>query len=146
MHFRQVLARRLTVSRRVLALGLMGMTALAAMTPLGAMAQSVVELPGVHASADAGCVEPTHEGSPPASSSGTPVALSYACLNRMMAADVAPATLPDLGADVSKRPTNSLGLYNASGLRNRMGQNLGISVHPYRPKVTYPTPLATPTH
>ena len=102
-----------------------------------AIGQSVVELPGVHASANAGCVEPAQ-----AASAG----LSYSCLSRMMAADPVPAAPSDLGADVSKRPTNSLGLYNASGLRNRMGQNLGISVQPYRPKATYPTPLVTPSH
>lgn len=123
--------------------------ALIAMPPMCALAQSVVELPGVHASADAGCVEPARSASAastaasPASTGASP-ALSYGCLNRMMAADPAAST-PQVTADVSKRPTNSLGLYNASALQNRMGQNLGISVHPYRPKVTYPTPLATPT-
>lgn len=35
----------------------------------------------------------------------------------------------------------SLGLYNASSLRNRMGTHLGTSVQPYRPSVTYPPPL-----
>jgi hypothetical protein len=109
--------------------------ALIALLPLCATAQSVVELPGVHASADTSCVDPARAAS---------AAISYNCLNRMMAADPAPAALPDLNADVGKRPTNSLGLYNASGLRNRMGPNLGTSVQPYRPKVSYPNPLATP--
>jgi hypothetical protein len=115
--------------RHCVALGLI------AMTPLCASAQSVVELPGVHASAETSCVDPARAAS---------AAISYNCLNRMMAADPVPAAPPDLNADVSKRQTNSLGLYNASGLRNRMGPNLGNSVQPYRPKVSYPNPLATP--
>lgn len=115
------------------------MLALVATVPLCAAAQSVVELPGVHAAADAGCVEPAH-----AASSAARANLSYACLTRMMTADPVATGTPQIGTDVSKRPTNSLGLYNASGLQNRMGQNLGISVHPYRPQVSYPTPLATP--
>ncbi|MEX1826954.1 hypothetical protein [Luteibacter sp. CQ10] len=97
-----------------------------------AAAQQVIELPGVHASAERGCVEPGD-----GSSAG---ALSYACLNTMVATQASGAPVIP-GADVTKRPTNSLGLYNASGLRNRMGPNLGISVQPYRPKPAYPSLL-----
>ena len=105
-----------------------GLLALA--TSFGVSAQ-VVDLPGVRASAEISCVEPAHS----ASSS-----LSYACLTRMMTA-TPPTPTPTLQADPSQRPSNTMGLYNASGLRNRMGPNLGISVQPYRPKVTYPNPL-----
>ena len=100
-------------------------------------AQPVVDLPGVHASADASCVEPAKAAS---------AALSYSCLTRMMAADPVIAPPPGLDTDVSKRPSNTIGLYSASGLQNRMGPNLGISVHPYRPQVTYPSPLVPPAH
>lgn len=100
-----------------------------------AMAQSVVDLPGVHAAADAGCVGPAD---------ATSAGLSYACLSRLMAADAAPAGTPAIEAAVSRRPTNTLGLYNAAGLQHRMGPNLGVSVQPYRPKLTYPTPLIGP--
>lgn len=94
---------------------------------------SVITLPGVHASANApGCAEA--EGSQPA-------ALSYECLNRAVA-PVANAAIPiTLDAGVRDRPTNQLGLYNAAALGHRMGPNLGTSVQPYRPKVSYPTPL-----
>lgn len=104
---------------------------LATAIPFGVSAQ-VVDLPGIHASAETGCVEPARS---------TSSALSYACLTRMMTATPAMPT-PTLQSDPSQRPSNTLGLYNASGLRNRMGPNLGISVQPYRPKVTYPNPLA----
>ncbi len=97
----------------------------------GAIAQAAVDLPGVHATA--GCVEPA---------GAAPVGLSYACLSQRMTGDMTP--MPVLDGDVTKSPTNRLGLYNASGLRNRMGTNLGRSVQPYRPVVTYPTPMATP--
>lgn len=97
-----------------------------------AVAQQVIELPGVHASAEGGCVEPGDGGSAGA--------LSYACLNTMVAVRASRAPVIP-GADVTKRPTNSLGLYNASGLRNRMGPNLGTSVEPYRPKPVYASPL-----
>nr|WP_063573771.1 hypothetical protein [Luteibacter rhizovicinus] len=101
----------------------------------GAFAQEtkgVVTLPGVHASATPGCVD-HEEGNP---------TLSYACLNHMVATAVTPVPMPG-DADITRRPSNTLGLYNANGLSHRMGPNLGISVQPYRPKLTYPTPLAT---
>jgi hypothetical protein len=99
-------------------------------TPWATSAQ-VVDLPGVRASAETGCVEPARSAS---------ASLSYACLTRMMTAT--PSTpAPATQADPSRMPGNALGLYNASGLRNRMGPNLGISVQPYRPKVSYPVPL-----
>ena len=91
----------------------------------------VVDLPGVHATGDAGCVEPAPGAAP---------ALSYGCLTRMMTATPLPPGT-GLQGDPAQRSSNTLGLYNASGLRNRMGPNLGISVQPYRPKVSYPTPL-----
>lgn len=102
-------------------------------TAFAVHAQHVVELPGVKASATPeGCVAPVDAGA---------ASLSYDCLTRMVTADPTPKA-PDLsGADVSKRPSNTLGLYNASGLQNRMGPNLGISAQPYRPKLVYPNPL-----
>jgi hypothetical protein len=117
MRIRQVLAMGLTVA-----------------TPC-AMAQSVVDLPGVHAAANADCVE-----SADAASAG----LSYACLSRLMAADAVPIGMPAIDAGVERRPSNTLGLYNAAGLQHRMGPNLGVSVQPYRPKLTYPAPLLGP--
>jgi hypothetical protein len=101
------------------------------MTASVAVTAQVVDLPAVRASAESGCVEPA---------SGASSALSYDCLTHLM---TAPPSIPatTLQADPSRRPSNTLGLYNASGLRNRMGPNLGISVQPYRPKVSYPTPL-----
>ena len=101
----------------------------------GALAQetkSVVTLPGVHASATPGCVEHS-------ANDGT--SLSYACLNQLVTSSATTVPLPR-DADITTRPTNTLGLYNANSLSHRMGPNLGISVQPYRPKVTYPTPLA----
>jgi hypothetical protein len=92
----------------------------------------VITLPGVHASATPGCVDHDERST-----------LSYACLNRLVATSVTPVPMPG-DADISKRPSNTIGLYNANSLSHRMGPNLGISVQPYRPKVVYPTPLAKP--
>jgi hypothetical protein len=92
----------------------------------------VITLPGVHASATPGCVEHDERST-----------LSYACLNRLVATSVTPVPMPG-DADITKRPSNTIGLYNANSLSHRMGPNLGISVQPYRPKVVYPTPLAKP--
>ena len=103
-----------------------------AFAPLGGATQTVVDLPGVHASAETACVETTD---------GARAALSYACLNRAMAATQDGGHF-GLGTPVGGRPTNTLGLYNASSLSHRMGQNLGISVEPFRPKTSYPKPLA----
>jgi ABC-type Fe3+-hydroxamate transport system substrate-binding protein len=102
--------------------------------------KGVVTLPGVHASATPGCVEHA-DGNAPDSTAGAVATLSYGCLNHLVANDVTPVPMPD--ADTTKRPSNTLGLYNANSLSHRMGQNLGVSVQPYRPRVTYPTPLAT---
>jgi hypothetical protein len=113
------------------------MFVLTAVATSGAFAQEtkgVVTLPGVHASATPGCVE--HDDASTA-------ALSYACLNHLVATDVSPVPMPG-DADITKRPSNTIGLYNANSLSHRMGPNLGTSVQPYRPKITYPTPLATP--
>ena len=96
-----------------------------------AVAAQVVDLPAVHASAESGCVAPA---------SGSSSGLSYGCLTQMMTATPAPPTATQQ-ANPAQRPSNTLGLYNASGLRNRMGPNLGNSVQPYRPKVSYPNPL-----
>lgn len=96
-------------------------------------AQHVVQLPGVSATASPeGCVSPASAGS---------AALSYSCLTRLVTAEATPKAPETPGADISKRPSNTLGLYNASSLQNRMGPNLGISVQPYRPKLVYPNPL-----
>ncbi|MDR6644701.1 hypothetical protein J2X57_003944 [Luteibacter sp. 1214] len=102
-----------------------------------AASPSVITLPGVHASANAaGCAEA--DGIQPA-------ALSYECLNRAVA-PAANAAMPiSLDAGVRDRPTNRLGLYNAAALGHRMGPNLGSSVQPYRPRLSYPTPLV-PAH
>lgn len=98
---------------------------------------TVVTLPGIHASAGApGCAE---------ANGARGAALSFDCLNRAVAPTGAPATLLPADADVRHRPTNQLGLYNAAALGHRMGPNLGTSVQPYRPRTTYPTPLA-PSH
>jgi hypothetical protein len=86
----------------------------------------VITLPGVHASATPGCVDHDERST-----------LSYACLNRLVATSVTPAPMPG-DADITKRPSNTIGLYNANSLSHRMGPNLGISVQPYRPKVVYP--------
>lgn len=104
--------------------------------------KGVVTLPGVHASATPGCVE-HDEGSAPGSAAGSAATLSYACLNHLVATDVTPVPMPG-DADITKRPSNTIGLYNANSLSHRMGPNLGTSVQPYRPKVTYPTPLTKP--
>jgi hypothetical protein len=94
-----------------------------------AEAQSVVDLPGIRASAGAaGCTDPAPAGS---------VSLSYSCLTGYLAPTPTPAVMPP-DTDIAKRPPNTLGLYNASALQNRMGQNLGRSVQPYRPHPTYP--------
>jgi len=94
--------------------------------------QSVVDLPGVHASATATCVQPAHAGS---------AALSYDCLNEQLAT---PPGMPSPldSNDIRKVPSNRLGLYNAAALGQRMGTNLGRSVQPYRPPAPgYPSPV-----
>lgn len=108
--------------------GIVGFVLMAA--PVAVVAQ-VVDLPAVRASAESGCVDPAP---------GSSVGLSYACLTRLMTAAPSPPAAA-LQTDPAQRPSNTLGLYNASGLRNRMGPNLGNSVQPYRPKVSYPNPL-----
>lgn len=97
--------------------------------------QSVVELPGVHASASPTCVQPAKAGS---------AALSYECLNQQLATPT-PMPSPLDSNDIRQQPSNHLGLYNAAALGQRMGTNLGRSVHPYRPPTpTYPTPITKP--
>lgn len=121
---------------------------LSAATTSAAFAQDtkgVVTLPGVHASATPGCVEHEESGTSAQGAAAPASTLSYACLNRLVATSVTPVPMPG-DADITKRPSNTIGLYNANSLSHRMGPNLGISVQPYRPKVVYPTPLATPTH
>jgi hypothetical protein len=98
----------------------------------GVHAQSVVDLPGVHAQANTTCIEPAHTGS---------AALSYACLNQAL---VVPAGMPSPldTNDARKVSSNRLGLYNAAALGQRMGTNLGQSVQPYRPPApVYPSPV-----
>ena len=110
--------------------------------------KGVVTLPGVHASATPGCVEHEETGAPGTSAreaSAPGPTLSYACLNRLVATSATPVPMPG-DADITRRPSNTIGLYNANSLSHRMGPNLGISVQPYRPKVFYPAPLAAPTH
>lgn len=94
---------------------------------------AVVTLPGIHASADApGCAE--------ANGAGT-AALSFDCLNRAVTPTMTPPIPVPQEVDVGHRATNQLGLYNAAALGHRMGPNLGTSVQPYRPRLTYPAPL-----
>ena len=121
---------------------------LTAATTSAAFAQDtkgVVTLPGVHASATPGCVEHEEPGAPAQGAVASASTLSYACLNRLVATSVTPVPMPG-DTDITRRPSNTIGLYNANSLSHRMGPNLGISVQPYRPKVVYPTPLASPTH
>ena len=109
---------------------------LAAAATSGAFAQDtkgIVTLPGVRASATPGCVE--HDDAA--------ATLSYACLNHLVTTNATPVPMPS-DADITRRASNTIGLYNANSLSHRMGPNLGTSVQPYRPKVTYPTPLTKP--
>ncbi len=68
--------------------------------------------------------------------------LSYECLSRMMAATNTPAS-PTLATDDPRTVSSNkvVGQYNFSALGHRMGSNLGVSVQPFRPKLTYPSPL-----
>jgi hypothetical protein len=94
---------------------------------------AVVTLPGIHASADApDCAESNGAGT---------AALSFDCLNRVVAPTNASPAPGQRDADVGHRATNQLGLYNAAAMEHRMGPNLGTSVQPYRPRLTYPAPL-----
>jgi hypothetical protein len=98
---------------------------------------AVVTLPGLNASSDApGCAEADGVGA---------ATLPFDCLNRAVTPTSAPSAVLPQDADLRHRPTNQLGLYNAAALGHRMGPNLGTSAQPYRPKVTYPTPLV-PSH
>lgn len=122
---------------------LFGMVVVALAGPLnaqvtgGASSAPVVTLPGIHASAEtAGCAE---------TGGSQPATLSYDCLNRAVAPAAHTAMPVALDAGVRDRPSNQLGLYNAAALGHRMGPNLGTSVQPYRPSVSYPTPLV-PAH
>jgi len=67
--------------------------------------------------------------------------LSYDCLSRMMAPANTPAPTTLATDDPRAVSSNKVGLYNFSALEHRMGSNLGVSVQPFRPKLTYPSPL-----
>lgn len=70
--------------------------------------------------------------------------LSYECLSRMMAATNTPAP-PVLATDDPRTWSSNkvVGQYNFSALEHRMGSNLGVSVQPFRPKLSYPSPLTS---
>lgn len=70
--------------------------------------------------------------------------LSYDCLSRMMAPKDAPAP-PALATNDPRAVSSNkvVGQYNFSALEHRMGSNLGVSAQPFRPKLTYPSPLTT---
>jgi len=67
---------------------------------------------------------------------------SYDCLSQLMTPRETHAGAPALSADAAQSAmSNRAGLYNASALQHRMGSNLGKSVYPWRPVVSFPTPI-----
>ena len=64
-------------------------------------------------------------------------ALAYDCLTRQLQGTegqrAARANREAMRMDVSKRPSNQLGLFNQSATGQRMGNAFGVSVHPQRP-------------
>jgi hypothetical protein len=67
--------------------------------------------------------------------------LAYDCLSQLMKPADAPAA-PDMTVgDAQSKTSNKAGLYNLSALEHRMGSNFGISAQPFRPKLSYPSPL-----
>jgi hypothetical protein len=71
--------------------------------------------------------------------------LAYDCLSALMKPTDSATTAVVVTGDTQSSMSNKQGLYNFSALKHRMGSNLGISVQPFRPKLSYPTPLASPT-
>jgi hypothetical protein len=70
--------------------------------------------------------------------------LAYDCLSQLMVPANAPAAAPATIGDPRANPSNTSGQFNLSAFKHRMGSNLGVSVQPFRPSLTYPTPLAAP--
>jgi hypothetical protein len=74
-------------------------------------------------------------------------AQSYDCINAQLGA-VAAGTQrysSDLNAPVSANsPSNTVGVFNQSATANRLGQNFGKSVTPYRPSYVPPPVLGNP--
>lgn len=68
--------------------------------------------------------------------------LSYACLSRqMLPAAGSTSTLAVPGAVENESSNRRVGQYNQSALGQRMGDNLGKSVHPARPPAASPPAL-----
>jgi hypothetical protein len=71
--------------------------------------------------------------------------LAYACLNRQLAPATSAPFTPDLTAGVAREPSNrQVGQFNYSAFSNRMGNQLGKSVHPQRLPPLAPPPLLAP--
>jgi len=71
--------------------------------------------------------------------------LAYACLNHQLAPDTSSSPTPGLTAAVASEPSNrQVGQFNFSAFSNRMGDQLGKSVHPQRPPPPVPPPLLVP--
>lgn len=71
--------------------------------------------------------------------------LAYACLNHQLAPDTSAPPAPGLTAAVAAEPSNrQVGQFNFSAFSNRMGDQLGKSVHPQRPPPPVPPPLLVP--
>ncbi|HEY9130358.1 MAG TPA: hypothetical protein VIM98_01270 [Dyella sp.] len=67
--------------------------------------------------------------------------LAYACLNRQLAPSMSAPFTPNLTAGVAHDPSNrQVGQFNYSAFSNRMGNQLGKSVHPQRPPPLVATP------
>ncbi|HEY4145963.1 hypothetical protein [Pinirhizobacter sp.] len=71
--------------------------------------------------------------------------LSYACLSRqMLPAAGSTSTLAVAGAVEKESSNRRVGQFNQSALGQRMGDNLGKSVHPARPAAPSPPALLVP--
>lgn len=71
--------------------------------------------------------------------------LAYACLNHQLAPDTSVPPAPGLTAAVAAEPSNrQVGQFNFSAFSNRMGDQLGKSVHLQRPPPPVPPPLLVP--
>jgi hypothetical protein len=71
--------------------------------------------------------------------------LAYACLNHQLAPDPSAPQAPGLTAAVAAEPSNrQVGQFNFSAFSNRMGDQLGKSVHPQRPPPPVTPPLLVP--
>jgi hypothetical protein len=93
--------------------------------------------------------QPAPPPAPPANCTDVQVgtAQSYDCINAQLGA-VANSTQrfsSDANAPItSSSPSNAVGTFNQSATANRLGQNFGKSVTPYRPAYTPPPAFGTP--